>query len=88
MIGRGAIRNPWLFRQIRQHQRGETLYAPAGHEVLAMSAPFTRRFAPPTCGNLPQVQKMKKYMNYLGVGVDPTESSCTRSAASRPKPIF
>src|SRR6266404_1826418 len=24
MIGRGAIRNPWLFHQIRQHQRGET----------------------------------------------------------------
>ena len=23
MIGRGVIRNPWLFRQIREHQRGE-----------------------------------------------------------------
>src|SRR5438477_7715212 len=34
MIGRGAIRNPWLFHQIRQHQRGETLFVPAGHDVL------------------------------------------------------
>src|SRR3954467_292306 len=25
MIGRGAIRNPWLFHQIRQHLRGEQL---------------------------------------------------------------
>ncbi|HWI57479.1 MAG TPA: tRNA-dihydrouridine synthase family protein, partial [Bacillota bacterium] len=35
MIGRGAIRNPWLFHQIRQHQRGEALFLPRGHDVLA-----------------------------------------------------
>src|SRR3989440_624885 len=28
MIGRGAIRNPWLFHQIRQQHRGETLFVP------------------------------------------------------------
>src|SRR5580658_3879480 len=35
MIGRGAIRNPWLFGQIRQLQRGETVTHPTGREVLA-----------------------------------------------------
>src|SRR5213596_804838 len=35
MIGRGAIRNPWLFPQIRQHQRGETVFTPTGQDVLA-----------------------------------------------------
>src|SRR5438874_987102 len=34
MIGRGAIRNPWLFHQIRQQQRGETLFIPRGLDVL------------------------------------------------------
>jgi len=38
MIGRGAIRNPWLFHQIRQHQRGEALFVPRGHDVLAYVA--------------------------------------------------
>src|SRR2546421_6931307 len=28
MIGRGAIRNPWLFHQIRQHLRGEAIFIP------------------------------------------------------------
>src|SRR5712672_1895800 len=26
MIGRGAIRNPWLFQQIRQHRRGDRMF--------------------------------------------------------------
>src|SRR5271165_6023272 len=34
MIGRGAIRNPWLFHQIRQQRRGETLFSPKGVDVL------------------------------------------------------
>src|SRR5260221_1985449 len=36
MIGRGAIRNPWLFHQIRQLQRCETLFMPRGLDVLAL----------------------------------------------------
>src|SRR6059036_3810587 len=35
MIGRGAIRNPWLFDQIRQHRHGEPVRLPTGREVLA-----------------------------------------------------
>src|ERR1041385_175004 len=35
MIGRGAIRNPWLFHQIRQQRRGETTFVPRGLDVLA-----------------------------------------------------
>src|SRR5688572_32915314 len=32
LIGRGAIRNPWLFEQIRQQQRGEPLFVPLGRD--------------------------------------------------------
>src|SRR6058998_1744982 len=34
MIGRGAIRNPWLFHQIRQQQRGEQWFVPSGRDLL------------------------------------------------------
>jgi len=70
MIGRGAIRNPWLFRQIRQHLRGEAVFMPGGFEVLdyvrALYAAVCSAGVPESA----QVAKMKKYMNYLGEGVD------------------
>jgi tRNA-dihydrouridine synthase B len=70
MIGRGAIRNPWLFHQIRQHQRGEPLFAPRGMDVLEYVTALYESVCSPDVPEASQVQKMKKYMNYLGVGVD------------------
>ena len=70
MIGRGAIRNPWLFHQIRQHQRGETLFVPRGHDVLAYVRALYEAACSPEARESAQVERMKKYMNYLGVGVD------------------
>lgn len=72
MIGRGAIRNPWLFHQIRQHQRGETPFVPNGHEVLNFVRALYEAVCSPDVSESAQVQKMKKYMNYLGVGIEPT----------------
>ena len=86
MIGRGVIRNPWLFRQIREHQRGEALFVPRGRDVLAYVRALYEAVCSPAVRESAQVQKMKKYMNYLGVGVEPPGNSCTRFAASRPPP--
>ncbi len=72
MIGRGAIRNPWLFHQIRQHQRGEALFLPRGHDVLAYVRALYAAVCSPDVPESAQVQKMKKYMNFLGVGTEPT----------------
>jgi len=72
MIGRGVIRNPWLFRQIREHQRGEALFIPRGTDVLAYVRALYEAVCSPAARESAQVQKMKKYMNYLGVGVEPT----------------
>lgn len=72
MIGRGAIRNPWIFHQIRQHQRGEVLFTPRGHDVLAYVRALYDAVCSPDVSETAQVQKMKKYMNYLGVGVEAT----------------
>ena len=72
MIGRAAIRNPWLFEQIRRHLRGESEGpAPTGQEVLAyVHALYAAACDPDMAGSAP-VQKMKRYMNFLGLGVDP-----------------
>ena len=72
MIGRGVIRNPWLFHQIRQHQRGETLFVPRGGDVLAYVRALYDAVCSPDVRESAQVQKMKKFMNYLGVGVEPS----------------
>ncbi len=72
MIGRGAIRNPWLFHQIRQHQRGEALFLPRGCDVLGYVRALYDAVCSPGVRELSQVQKMKKYMNYLGLGIEPT----------------
>lgn len=70
MIGRGAIRNPWLFTQIRQHQRGEPLFVPRGHEVLGYIHALYEAICSPDVRESAQVQKMKKYLNFVGLGVD------------------
>ena len=70
MIGRGAIRNPWLFQQIRQHQRGEMLFVPSGSDVLNYVRALYDAVCSPDVTESAQVQRMKKYMNYLGVGID------------------
>lgn len=70
MIGRGAIRNPWLFTQIRQHQRGEPLFVPRGVDVLGYIRALYEAVCSPGISESSQVQKMKKYLNYVGLGVD------------------
>jgi len=72
MIGRGAIRNPWLFHQIRQLQHGEPMFVPCGLDVLAYVRALYDAVCSPGVRESAQVQKMKKYMNYLGVGLEPT----------------
>ena len=72
MIGRGAIRNPWLFHQIRQHQRGEALSLPVGHDVLAYIRALFDAVCTPGVRESSQVQKMKKYLNFIGAGLEPT----------------
>jgi tRNA-dihydrouridine synthase B len=71
MIGRGAIRNPWLFTQIRQRLRGEPVFQPTGRDVLAYVHRLYELTSPPGMRESARVQKMKKYLNYLGAGLPP-----------------
>ena len=71
MIGRGAIRNPWIFEQIRQRRRGETIRLPCGHDVLGYVRALYEAVCSPAAAEFARVQKMKKYVNFLGLAVDP-----------------
>ncbi len=70
MIGRGAVRNPWLFDQIRQHLRGRTPILPTGRQVLRYIHELHETVCSPTSSDAAQVQRLKKFLNFLGAGVD------------------
>lgn len=72
MIGRGAVRNPWLFGHIRQHLRGEAPTLPTGRDVLRYVRELYEAVTSPGVKETQQVQKMKKYLNFLAPGVEPT----------------
>jgi tRNA-dihydrouridine synthase len=72
MIGRAAIRNPWLFRQIREQRRGLPIHLPSGRDLLEYIHALFAAVCSPDVPEVSQVQKMKKYLNFIGLGVEPT----------------
>ena len=72
MIGRGAIRNPWIFDQFRAAWNGTPPPAPVGRDILTYitelwheTAACERRFH-----ESKHVAKMKKYLCYISQGMD------------------
>jgi nifR3 family TIM-barrel protein len=72
MIGRGVIRNPWLFRQIREQRSSGSIFRPCGRDVLAYVHELYDAVGVRGMHESSQVQNMKKYMNFIGLGVEPT----------------
>ena len=72
MIGRHAIRNPWIFRQCREIFRG----APVTRLTLADVRDYIERLyratQSPGLAEHYHVNKMKKYLNFVGQSVDAT----------------
>jgi len=71
MIGRGVIRSPWLFHQIRQRLRGESVTFPTGRDVLGYIEALWESQASFDAPEKIQCERMKKFLNYLGEGVAP-----------------
>lgn len=69
MIGRGCIRNPWIFAQIRAALRGDPAPRPTGRDVLAYVHDLWEATEPPDSRERLQVEQMKRYMNFIGQGV-------------------
>lgn len=71
MVGRHAIRNPWIFRQIREDQSGLTVSKIPLHQVSRYVKDLYEAVSKPHAPEQAQVNKMKKYLNFVGQGVDP-----------------
>jgi tRNA-dihydrouridine synthase len=69
MIGRGAIRSPFLFHQIRQQLRGEPVTIPTGRELLAYIRALWQSQANFDKPELMRCERMKKFLNYFNEGV-------------------
>ncbi len=71
MIGRHAIRNPWIFRQCRDHQAGRPLTPVTLADVREYAGRLYRATQTAEIPERAHVNKMKKYLNFVGQSVDP-----------------
>jgi|TARA_B110000438_G_scaffold291359_1_gene328204 tRNA-dihydrouridine synthase len=71
MIGRSAIRNPWIFTQIRALARGEPLFRPTLGDVRNYIDALWETFKNPDVPDHLQTNFIKKFLNFVGQGVDP-----------------
>jgi tRNA-dihydrouridine synthase B len=69
MIGRAAIRSPWLFTQIRQYLAGQPVTVPTGRDVWAYVQALWASQAVPDRPERSHCERMKKFLNYVGEGV-------------------
>ena len=70
MMGRHAIRNPWIFRQWRETQQGLPIFAPTMTDVRI----YIQELAEECCDTAKSVEKqagrLKKFLNFIGLAVD------------------
>jgi tRNA-dihydrouridine synthase len=79
MIGRHAIRNPWIFRQCREHfapaavggAGPASVFQPTLADVHDYIMRLYRETHAPGVPEHAHVAKMKKYLNFVGQSVDP-----------------
>lgn len=84
MVGRGAIRNPWLFGQISAVFSGQPAEVPTHrdlHEyIMELSAELAGEA--PSFDPLLHIQRMKKTLVYICDGIDPAFESAIRRMKS------
>ena len=83
MIGRGVVRNPWIFTQIRNHLSDRPVTLPSGREVLAYIHELYETVCSPDVPDPKQVQRIKKYANFLGEGINPEFLHAVRRVATK-----
>ena len=70
MMGRHAIRNPWLFRQWRESQLGQPLYRPTLGEVRAYIDDLANECCDVSSEDDRRASRLKKFLNFVGLAVD------------------
>jgi tRNA-dihydrouridine synthase C len=71
MIGRGAIRNPWIFDQLRAHYQGSAAPQPRARDLLAYIEDLYAELARESkeFHEIHHIQRMKKTMLYIVQGL-------------------
>lgn len=74
MCGRHAVRNPWIFRQLREMFDGtprERIFAPRLGDVFEYIRELEPCIADLATTPARAADRMKKFLNFIGTGVDP-----------------
>ena len=71
MIGRSAIRNPWIFKQVRAQFSGESVPRVSMIEVRQYVDRLYRATQTEGIREEAHVSRMKKFLNFVGQGIDP-----------------
>ncbi len=74
MIGRGAIRNPWLFGQLRDEAEGRPVFQPTLRDLRGYIDVLFAETRVPRLPEAANVSKMKRYMNFIGQGIGEDEA--------------
>lgn len=70
MIGRHCIRNPWIFRQLREHFAGQPIFQPTLADVRQYIEDLILATSTPDRQGVYHINHMKKFLNFVGLGVD------------------
>ena len=70
MLGRHAVRNPWIFRQCRAKFRGDPVFVPTHSDVREYIERLYRATLRENATERGHVQQMKRYLNFVGLSVD------------------
>ena len=70
MIGRSAIRNPWIFKQIRQLATGAPMTLPTYQDLYLYIQKLYEVFYKAEVPEIKQVARLKKFLNFIGLSVD------------------
>ena len=69
MIGRAAISNPWIFRQIREISNGESPFVPKRSDLYQYCIDLYNELCHPQITEIQMVSRMKKFLNYICLSV-------------------
>lgn len=70
MMGRHAIRNPWIFRQWREHQLGLPVHRPTLGDARAYLDDLASECCDADAPDDRRASRLKKFLNFVGLAVD------------------
>ena len=70
MIGRPAVRNPWIFRQCREKFSGAPVFRPLLSDVRKYADDLWQVTGGDVLADKFHIPRMKKLLNFIGLGID------------------